>query len=138
MCSWNLRNIISIAIIFLFTACTTIIPRDEHAVSKGGVPYIRHINPPYSTPCGFLHWNGGCWSQWVDGSQHVYITDIAPPHVISHEDAHVDGMRHGAWNSLGCAIVYQGDSSGKYQAGDKICITTRGEDVIRKEKGPDR
>ena len=129
----GMRHLIKYAIIpLLLTACTALLPRDEVKTSPGGVVYTRHINYPTDNPCKVRGWNSGCFAQMVDGSKHIYISDIAPEYVVKHEEAHVDGMSHTPWSPMsGCAIVVRPDTTGIYEEGDRICATQYGESITR-------
>lgn len=92
---------------------------------------------PDPWPCLYRGPDAGCYLDW--GNDHyIALTSVAPWHTKRHEEGHVDGMRHGEWDYNGCTVVSVRDTTGRYEVGDKLCIRKMGEQIIRKEKGPDR
>ncbi len=122
---------LGIAIILLLTACTPL-PKRIPQVSPGGVPYTMHVDPsPW--PCYYRGPDAGCYIKEGE-AHHIMLTSVASWHVKRHEEGHVDGMRHEEWDFDGCTKVIVPDSTGRYKAGDKLCIRSMGEQIIRIEQ----
>lgn len=80
-------------------------------------------------------WCGDRWAGCYDSvTNTAYYRPYAKQHTIDHERAHADGMVHtpwkrGFWGTEICATVMI--AGGKYEAGDRICVTQRGETQSR-------
>ena len=120
-----MRSII-IFLTLLLASCAT--PQISQETSPGGKPYTLHLDPqPW--PCLYRGWQAGCQRKDENGRQHIYLSGVYPQHTKRHEEGHVDGMWHSDWDEKGCAVVYAGDSTGRYKSGDTICMHDRREEI---------
>lgn len=101
-------------------------PTIKQSISPEGRPYTLVLDAQ-DNPCRNRGWNVGCYAAMSDGTHRVYTSSIAPWHVIRHESAHVDGMRHSDWDPRSCAVVTVAAEG--YPLGSTICITSTGEHV---------
>ena len=109
--------------------------------SVDGVPYTLHLDDDRHQ-CGVRGIRAGC-TQWDSRCAHVYMSSLAPEYVLPHEEAHVKGMQHGAWDinwiaepgrqvMTICSTILQaptGKWATRYPMGAQLCITPRGETV---------
>jgi hypothetical protein len=93
-------------------------------VTPNGKPYTLVVGAT-NVPSGCSDYRNGCYDIVANT---VYLPIFYRPDTLEHEEAHVDGMRHSAWER-NCAVVTI--PAGKYIAGDVICVDKRGETVLQ-------
>lgn len=118
-------TLVALGFIVLFLSLSGCATPTSQVRSVEGKSYILHLDHD-DNPCGNRGWQNGCYVQ--RGDYHaIYMSSIAPSHVLPHEEAHRLGMRHAEWMN-GCTVITVGLLP-RYPLGAKICIRNNEEYV---------